>query len=151
MKKAIIIILAVIALSGCKAKQITTEKVITKIDTVRVEIVKEIQVPINNEIIIEQPCDSLGILKDFKQVIKTKTVFVQVEGKNGRLIASVNLDSIKQSTIKEYISKNNTEKEVITVTKFRIPKWVWYSLGLNGLLFIIVFRKSIPFLKFLPF
>ena len=149
MKYLLIILIFLIV--GCKAKQITTEKIITKTDTIYKNKVETIEVPVNNTLVVEQPCDSTGVLRAFKQTFKTKTVYVTIEGKDNVITANINLDSIKQSTIEEYKSSISTEKEVITVTKFKNKKVMWYSLGANIVLLMFIFRKFIPFLRFIPF
>lgn len=100
---------------------------------------------------IEKPCDSLGDLKPFKTVIKTGKAHITIEGKNNVITAKINLDSIKEGAIKEYRSKfkESTHKEVIT--KYKIPKWVWWLLGINILYIVYRLRKYIPYLNMLPF
>lgn len=132
-----VFLIIIIITSSCKSKQITTEKVITKIDTIFKEKIKEIQVPIQSTIEIEKPCDSSGILKAFKQTIKTKTVYVTVESKNGNIVASVNLDSIKQEAVKDYISKNSSEKETVVEIRFKTPVWKNKLLIVMAILMIV--------------
>lgn len=146
-----VLIVVLLLIFGCKAKQTTLEKVITKTDTIFTEKVKEIQVPIESIVTINNPCDSTGILKGFKQRFKTKTVYVTVEGKNNEIDVKINLDSIKQEAVKEYVSKNTSEIETIEIIKYKIPKWVWWSLLVNVLLLLYLFRRFIPLLKLLPF
>lgn len=139
-------------LIGCKAKQPT---VITQTirDTINISTIRTVQVPIETEIIIKDPCDSLGILKDFKQTFKTKKVYITVQSKNGDISAEINLDSIEEVFKTKYEGKKEIIVKEILVDKPvpYIPSWVWYLLGYSILSTAFAFRKFIPFLKFLPF
>lgn len=132
---------------SCKAKVVHTET--HTIDTIKVEKIIKIKPSQLNSIKIENVCDSLGKLKTFKYIFgsgKDKTVLKMV---NNTVYLEQNIDSIKQETIKEYKSSIK-DSESLTI-KTKTPKWVWYSLLINLLLLIWIFRKFIPFFKFIPF
>jgi hypothetical protein len=112
---------------GCSSKKTITEyrdRVVS--DTIiktRTEVLVE---RFTDTLTVESPCDSLGNLKSFKQVISTKQGKVTIQNKNGNIDATIDLKGYKDILEKEYKSKldKNTivkEKEVI---RYRIPLWI---------------------------
>jgi len=138
-------------LIGCKAKQPT---VITQTirDTINISTIRTVQVPIETEIIIKDPCDSLGILKDFKQTFKTEKVYITLTSNNGNIDLDINLDSLESVFKTKYEGKSEIIVKEIPIDKpvpF-IPNWVWYLLGYSILSTAFALRKFIPFLKWIP-
>jgi len=140
-KKSILLILTVIASSCASKKTITEYKDRIVNDTIiktRTEVLVE---RFTDTLTINQPCDSLGNLKPFKQLISTKQGKVSLQGKDNVITAEIDLNAYKEILEKEYKSKldKNTilkEKEVV---KYKIPLWiillcpVLFGLGyLNG-------------------
>jgi hypothetical protein len=140
-KKSILLIFIVIASSCASKKTITEYKDRIVNDTIiktRTEVLVE---RFTDTLTIEQPCDSLGNLKPFKQLISTKQGKMSLQGKNNVITAEIDLNAYKEIWEKEYKSKldKNTivkEKEVV---KYKIPLWiillcpVLFGLGyLNG-------------------
>jgi hypothetical protein len=131
---------------GCSSKKTITEyrdRVVS--DTIiktRTEVLVE---RFTDTLTVESPCDSLGNLKSFKQVISTKQGKVTIQNKNGNIDATIDLKGYKDILEKEYKSKldKNTvvkEKEVI---KYRTPLWlillcpILYGMGyLTGKFFL---------------
>jgi hypothetical protein len=125
-KISILLILILIA-SSCASKKTITEyrdRVVS--DTIiktRTEVLVE---RFTDTLTIESPCDSLGNLKPFKQLISTKQGKVSIQGKNNVITAEIDLKAYKDVLEKEYKSKldKNTivkEKEVI---RYRTPLWL---------------------------
>ena len=138
------------ASSCCTPREIVRTE--TNYDTIVVNKIEKVQVPIHSTITIEEPCDSLGILKDFKQTIKTGKAKITVSNVNGTIDVQVDMDSIKEVWKSE---QSKSQKETIIeipveVPKPFLPKIFWYSIGVNVLLLIYALRKFIPFLKFIP-
>ena len=127
---------------GCSSKKTITEyrdRVVS--DTIiktRTEVLVE---RFTDTLTINQPCDSLGNLKPFKQVVSTPQGKYTLTGSNNVITADLDLKGYKEIWEKEYKSKldKNTivkEKEVV---KYKIPLWiillcpVLFGLGyLNG-------------------
>jgi hypothetical protein len=137
MNKYFIVILLISF--GCSSKKTITEyrdRVVS--DTIiktRTEVLVE---RFTDTLTVESPCDSLGNLKSFKQVISTKQGKVTIQNKNGNIDATIDLKAYKDVSEKEYKSKldKNTivkEKEVI---RYRTPFWAWL---LMPLLFVVGF------------
>lgn len=142
MKKLFIILLL---LSGCKAKHTTTT--VTKTDTIYKNKIVKVQPSQLSEIFIEDICDSLGVLKTFNYTLGSESTKVSLKSENNTLKLDINIDSIKQVWEKEYKSKTHVEKEVKTITKKYIPKFVKYLLVISLLLNAWFFRS--PILSFI--
>ena len=138
MKKIILLLL----LAGCASKKTITEYKDRIVNDTIIKTRTEVLVErFTDTLTIEQPCDSLGNLKPFKQLISTKQGKVSLQGKNNVITAEIDLNAYKEILEKEYKSKldKNTivkEKEVV---KYKIPLWiillcpVLFGLGyLNG-------------------
>lgn len=153
LKLYTLVMVVFLLLGSCKVRQPT---VITNTihDTIHIEKVERIREPIKTTIVITDPCDSIGILKDFKRTLKTSTAEVIVSNEEGDISVEVNLDSIKQVWEKEFKGEQSFTIKEIPVDKpvLFIPKWVWYISG-TTLLYIVyrVLRIYIPILKILPY
>jgi len=125
--KKLIILLLLSGLSGCAAKKTITEYKDRIINDTIIKTRTEVLVErFTDTLTINQPCDSLGNLKPFKQLISTKQGKVSIQGKNNVITAEIDLKAYKDVLEKEYISKldKNTivkEKEVI---RYRTPLWL---------------------------
>lgn len=132
-----ILILAFLFVS-CGAKKTITKTVeVIKNDTIVLTKDRIITKAINDTIVIESPCDSLGILKPFKQRLKTERGSIIIESKNNGIEARINLDSIVQSIEKEYKSKYVDKKQnnTVEVVRYKTPLWLiltaLFSIALN--------------------
>ncbi len=139
-----LLLILLIVLTSCKPQQITVTKTEYQKDTIYVEKVVKINVPQTQIVEIESPCDSLGVLKPFKTVLKSDKVNVSIVSKDGKLTATIDLDSIKEVHQKEFQSSISNKVEIREVkVEQPLPKWVWYSLGINAVLLIWTFKKQI--------
>lgn len=125
MNKYFIVIL--LLFFGCSSKKTITEyrdRVVS--DTIiktRTEVLVE---RFTDTLSIESPCDSLGNLKSFKQIISTKQGKVTIQNKNGNIDATIDLKAYKDVLEKEYkskLDKNTTIKEK-KVVRYRTPLWL---------------------------
>jgi hypothetical protein len=137
MNKTIILAIVLVLFANCKSKKIYIENTKIERDSIYLtKTIKEIE-RFTDTLTIEQPCDSLGNLKPFKQVISTKQGSYTLTGSNNIITANLDLKGYKEIWEKEYKSKldKNTiikEKEVI---RYRTPLWlillcpILYGLG----------------------
>ena len=138
MKTISKIFILALLLSSCRAKVIKTE---IQRDTIYKNKIVKITPPSVNEIKIENICDSLGNLKEVRYVTiqgKVKTIVKTLEN---TLYLQVNTDSIKDVAVSEYKSTLKDKQE--TIIKFRTPKWAWYSILINIILLVWIFRKPL--------
>ena len=144
---AILLVVLSALLTSCKTKKVFTE--IIKTDTVKTTKIIRVTPAHLNELVIEQPCDSLGNLKPFYYKTATGKVTTIIQSKNDTVFVTQNIDSILEVREKQYkatYSSNNTRVEVP-----KIPKWVWYSLIFNILFILYIVKKLTNWLNFLPF
>ncbi len=139
--KLFIVLMVGLLFVQCKPKEIVVTQTIR--DTISTTIIEKVEVPINHTIIVDEPCDSLGILKQFNQTFKTEHATVTISNHNGSIVAEIDLDSIKQVWESSYVGKTEIViKEIpVEVPKPFLPKIFWYSIGANVLALIIIFRK----------
>ena len=127
MIKKLIILLLLSGLYGCASKKTITEYKDRIVNDTIIKTRTEVLVErFTDTLTINQPCDSLGNLKPFKQLISTKQGKVSLQGKNNVITAEIDLNAYKEILEKEYKSKldKNTivkEKEVI---RYRTPLWL---------------------------
>ena len=150
MKKIYILFILALLLISCKTKQPVPQIVYQeKIDTVHIEKIKTINVPTYLTQTIEKPCDSAGLLKQFKQTIKAKGVEVVVQTVGQSIVSTVNTDSLKQVWEREYQTSQEVQiKEVpVEVPQPYVPKWIKILAGL-GALFILYILARIASITF---
>ena len=137
--KIIIIILLSTLFLSCKSKKVISETI--KTDTIYKSEIIKITPSRLSSLNIESPCDSLGKLKPFFYTLGSGNDKIIVKTIDNTISVEQNLDSVKSVWQKEYKSSFETNKKEINVPY--IPKWVWYSLALNFLLLVWLFRKPL--------
>ena len=137
----------VVLLTGCKTKQVPIQSQQVRNDTVFVERIKTIQVPVENTIYVDEPCDSLGMLKQFKQTFKAGGTRIVIQNNKGRIEAKINLDSIKNVWEREF-KQSNSNTEITKTVEVEVEKpvrdkrfWIGWIGFISALIWI--FRKYI--------
>ena len=129
--------------TSCTAKKVITQtKEVIKNDTIIVTKDRYVTKAVNDTILIKSPCDSLGILKPFKERLKTAQGEVTIQSKNNVIQANINLDSIVQSIEKRYESKtiDTKEKSDTLKVKYRTPVWLVLSLVFSVIINLLLLR-----------
>jgi len=129
--------------TSCTAKKVITQtKEVIKNDTIIVTKDRYVTKAVNDTIIIESPCDSLGVLKPFKERLKTAQGQITIQSKNNVIQANINLDSIVQSIEKRYESKtvDSTQKSDTLKIKYRTPVWLVLSLVFSVIVNLLLLR-----------
>jgi PBP1b-binding outer membrane lipoprotein LpoB len=127
MKKISILLILILIASGCASKKTITEYKDRIVNDTIIKTKTEVLVErFTDTLTIEQPCDSLGNLRPFKQLISTKQGNILLEGKNNLITSQIDLKAYKEVLEKEYKSKSYKnivvkEKEVI---RYRTPLWL---------------------------
>lgn len=144
-KKLFFFIIILTLAYGCRTtKTVFKDKEIVVKDTVTITKDRIITKEVNKTLIVEQPCDSLGQLKDFDKEIQTDVLKVSLKSVKGSIKVKVNLDSIKQIWEKEYKSNFKSKKEIvkekIVITKTPIWSWV-YIISSTIIIFLLIKLK----------
>lgn len=148
--------LILIVFSGCAGKKnLKSHSSESKTDSIFVEKVVYKQVPV--EIIVEKEaeCDTItGKVKDFTQTVTSNGNTVTVTSVGGVITTSTTFEGYVSEMIKEHRKNMEIKFErvevPVEVNKPFKSKWFWYSLILNLILLLYVFRRLIPFLRFIP-
>ena len=140
--KFILLVLAVLATS-CAAKKTTVQvKEVVKTDTLVITKDRIIQKAVHDTLVINNPCDSLGILKPFKQRLVTAQGNVTIQTKGNAIEAVINLDSIQSVWEKEYKASavSTAENKTVETIRYRLPAWAIIYMILVSLLLLLVSR-----------
>ena len=149
MKNKILIILTIVAFASCKPSKVTTivsEKI--RIDTIRdYKIITKFNA-IHDTLLIDNPCDSAGILTTFYSKIILPQGKIIIRSYRGKIQTTVNIDSIKSVYEKKYRYKETSDVKASTkiVTKTIYPTWLWMSFIFETLIILgyIYFRIFYP-------
>jgi len=136
-------IVLLLLFTSCTAKKVITQtKEVIKNDTIIVTKDRIVTKAVNDTILIDTPCDSLGILKPFKQRLKTAQGEITIQSKNNNIEATINLDSIIQSIEKRYESKtvDTKEKNDTLKIKYKTPIWLLLSLVFSVIVNLLLLR-----------
>lgn len=127
MKNIIVITLALITFASCKpAKTINTSSILTVHDTIRdIRTVERLK-PVHDTLIVDNPCDSAGLLTSFYSKLSAPQGTVIIRSYKGKIQATINLDSIQsvyESKYRSLVGKSVEIKEKLVV-KNVIPAWI---------------------------
>ena len=141
--KTILLAIILLILNSCASKKIITEYKdrIVK-DSIYITNDRYITKQINDTIVVNSVCDSLGNLKDFDRQILSNNVKVSLKSIKGDIQAVVNIDSLVNYKITEF--KQNYKKEVIIknseIVKYKTPLWMWLTIVFETLIILLLFR-----------
>ena len=143
MKKLFFFTIILLILNSCVAKKTITDiQKRIKVDTIyKTKTIKEIE-RFTDTLVIDKPCDSLGNLKPFKQLIKTKQGNITLTGFNNQITQQIDLNGYKDVLEETYKTKydsfvKNYNKEVV---KYRIPLWVFIYIFASALFIFLLIR-----------
>lgn len=149
MKRIVIILLALMVFSCRTAKTVYDSKIIAVHDTVRAyKVVRKIN-PVKDTLVIQNPCDTSGMLTNFYSRIVMPNGNVTIRSKKNNIIATVNIDSISNVYEEKYRSNKSDSSQISTkvVTKTVYPSWlitsfIFESLIISGYLYFkFIYRK----------
>ena len=129
--------------SSCVSKKLVTviqERI--KVDTIyKTKTIKEVE-RFTDTLVIDKPCDSLGNLKPFKQLIKTKQGNITLTGLNNKITQQIDLNGYKDVLEETYKTKydsfvKNYNKEVV---KYRLPLWVFIYITASALVIFLLLK-----------
>jgi methyl coenzyme M reductase beta subunit len=138
--------------TACVSKKSTVEyrnRVVT--DTVIVKKNVEIIKSIRDTLIVEEPCDSLGNLTNFNQVLKTPKTTIKLKSDKGKIVVDYEQDSIITSDIVVKDIKREKDVQIIEkkTVKYRVNWRVWLALIISVALNLFLLKDKIR--SILPF
>jgi hypothetical protein len=141
--KTIILAIILLILNSCASKKIITEYKdrIVK-DSIYITNDRYITKQINDTIVVNSVCDSLGNLKDFDRQILSNNVKVSLKSIKGDIQVTVDIDSIVNSKITEFKQNYKLEKEIkeVKITKYKTPLYLWMLIIIEGLIIFLLIR-----------
>jgi len=148
MRKLILLLFVIIA--SCRpVKTVTEYKEVVRVDTFKIERSAKILPAVHDTLIIDNPCDSSGILSTFYSKIKIPQGQVVIRSVRGKIQASVDIDSIAHVYEDKYRSKSESSVNTknVEIIKYRVPTWAVItilieSLVIAGFIYLkFLFRK----------
>jgi len=144
MKKFLII--ATVLFASCKpSKTIIKESTVIKYDTIHTSDVIYKTNAIRDSIIIENPCDSAGILTTFYSKFVIPQGTITLRSTRGRIEAKIDIDSIESVYKSKYqLSKSdNTKVEYKKIVTNVVPLWAIITIMFESIIIIgYVFIKT---------
>jgi len=137
MKKLILSLLIANFFISCRPqKSVVIEKEKIRVDTIRdYKVITKFNA-VYDTLIIENPCDSTGILNTFYSKITVPQGKIIIRSYKGNIQATVNIDSIENVYKNMYINRNFSEKVVSDKQKITniIPTWCLLTILFQGLI-----------------
>ena len=150
MKRLIILFTAfAVIVCSCKpTKQLTQIKETIKVDTFNRNVDRFIYRSISDTLLINNPCDSSGILSNFYSKLVIPQGRVVIRSLNGNIQATIDIDSIVNVYESKYKSKllSSTDKTIKFVRTNIIPQWALITIIIETLIIglYIYFRLIFP-------
>lgn len=147
MKKLLVLLVLLASCKPTKTITTTTEKV--GVDTIRDYKVITKYNAVHDTLTIDNPCDSSGILTNFYSKIKLPQGKVIIRSVQGKIQATIDIDSIANVYDSKYKSKYNSEIKLYekVVVKNVVPMWAIITIFFESLIIIgyLYFRFVNPF------
>lgn len=141
--KTILLAIILLILNSCASKKIITEYKdrIVK-DSIYITNDRYITKQINDTIVVNSVCDSLGNLKDFDRQILSNNVKVSLKSIKGDIQVTVDIDSIVNSKITEFKQNYKLEKEIkeVEILEYKTPLYLWMLIIIEGLIVFLLIR-----------
>jgi hypothetical protein len=130
-----------LALSCKPTRVVTNIKEIVTHDTIRDVRIVEKYKAVTDTLVIDNPCDSSGILSNFYSKIVIPQGKVIIKSLNGKIQAIVNIDSIQsvyESKYKSLVDKS-VENEKIFIRTNVVPSWAIITIFFESLIILLYF------------
>ena len=149
MKNNILIIFALIIVASCKPAKVVTISEKIRIDTVRDYKLEIRYNAVHDTLLIENPCDSLGLLNSFYSKLTLPQGKIIIRSYKGKIQATVNIDSIRSVYENKYRHKETSDVRVSEkiVIKTVYPTWLVTSFVFETLLILGYLYFKFIFIK----
>jgi hypothetical protein len=138
MRKLILLLFVIIA--SCRpVKTVTEYKEVVRVDTFKIERSAKILPAVHDTLIIDNPCDSSGILSTFYSKIKIPQGQVVIRSVRGKIQASVDIDSIAHVYEDKYRSKSESSVHTknVEIIKYRVPTWAIITILIESAIILL--------------
>jgi hypothetical protein len=128
-----------LSIISCKTSKVETQKSIIKIDTFRTEKIVHIYDSVRDTLIIENPCDSTGILTRFYSKITIPQGRIIIRSYKGSIKATIDIDSIKSIYEKQYQSRLKDSQHLTfeRIVREVVPTWAILTIIIQGVLILV--------------
>lgn len=130
-----------LALSCKPLQKVTTSSIVTVHDTIRDVRVVERYKAVTDTLVIDNPCDSSGILSNFYSKLVIPQGKVIIRSLNGKIQATVNIDSIQsvyESKYKSLVGKS-VQNEKIFIRNNVVPSWAIITIFFESIIILLYF------------
>jgi len=130
-----------LALSCKPLQKVTTSSIVTVHDTIRDIRTVERYKAVTDTLVIDNPCDSSGILSNFYSKLVIPQGKVIIRSLNGKIQATVNIDSIQsvyESKYKSLVSKS-VQNEKIFIRTNVVPSWAIITIFFESIIILLYF------------
>jgi hypothetical protein len=141
----LIFLLLIFAVSCKPLQPVTIYRDVVKTDTLRdVKTITKFKA-VHDTLTIDNPCDSSGILTSFYSRIRIPQGKVVVRSVQGKIQATVDIDSIESVYRDKYKSllATDTYKTEKVIRTNEIPKWVIWFMAISGVLSFLYIREKV--------
>lgn len=149
MKNNILIIFALIIVASCKPAKVVTISEKIRIDTIRDYKLEIRYNAVHDTLLIENPCDSLGLLNSFYSKLTLPQGKIIIRSYKGKIQATVNIDSIKNVYESKYRNKQNSEVKLFEKIEIKTvyPTWLVTAFVFETLLILVYLYFKFIFIK----
>ena len=128
-------------LISCRTSKVEYQKTIIKVDTFRTEKIVHIYDSVKDTLIVENPCDSSGILTRFYSKITIPQGRIIIRSYKGSIKATIDLDSVANVYDSKYKAKYKNEVKFVEkiVVKKVVPVWAIVTILLQSFIIILYF------------
>jgi len=141
MRSFNLFIFALILFASCKSTKVTSTVEKIRIDTVRdYKVITKFK-PIHDTLIIENACDSSGILTRFYSTLTIPSGRLTIRSQNGNIKATIDLDSVANVYDSKYKAKYKNEVKFVEkiVVKKVVPLWAIVTILIQSFIIILYF------------
>jgi hypothetical protein len=149
MKNNILIIFALIIVASCKPAKVVTISEKIRIDTVRDYKLEIRYNAVHDTLLIENPCDSLGLLNSFYSKLTLPQGKIIIRSYKGKIQATVNIDSIRSVYEKKYRYKETSDVKLFEKIEIKTvyPTWLIVAFIFESLLILVYLYFKFIFIK----
>ena len=137
--RATYILLVILLLYSCKAKETTVERTQTS-DTLISKSFEYVSKPIETKYTFSIECDSLGNIKEIQTFESSGLNSASVKLENNQLDLRLITGISESKTDTIYRTKFKDKFKTVDLVRYKTPLWMWITILLQTLVIILLFR-----------